>query len=132
MSEQQSLFGEPEKNPGAARHSDPKTSKDAAKSVEATELEAVVLKAIVACGKRGTTTEELRNQLDIPLVSVSPRIAPLTRKGLIKDSGAVRKNFSGRSAIVWIASEFPLIEKKLPKTKKPKRGATDAARQYPD
>jgi hypothetical protein len=89
---------------GAARHTDPPTSKAAAKSVDATDLEGLVInwlrKQPVTVG---ATAEEMAAGLQMPLNTISPRTAPLQRKKLIYDSGEKRKGVSGRSSIVWKA-----------------------------
>jgi hypothetical protein len=95
---QPSLFDNPEI--GRARHSDPPTAKAAAKSVDVADLEGKVLDAL----RRhvdGLTTHQLADYLDIPLVSVSPRMAPLRTKGLVCDSGDTRRIGTGRASIVW-------------------------------
>jgi hypothetical protein len=95
MSQQQTLF--PEKEFGAARRTDPETSKAAAKSVDATDLESQVYGALWT----PRTAHEIAEKLGLPLNTVSPRTAPLQRKGFIKDSGARREGPSGRKSIVW-------------------------------
>jgi len=96
VSDQPSLFPE-EHESGLARRTDPETSKAAAKSVDATELESLVYGALAT----PRTAHELAEVLDLPLNTVSPRTAPLRAKGLIKDSGARREGPSGRKSIVW-------------------------------
>ena len=88
---------------GLARHTDPKTAKAAAKSVDATKLEAMVLEILREKGSM--TSHEIASELgmSMALQSVTPRTAPLKNKGLIRDSGVRRPNESGRKAIVWEA-----------------------------
>ena len=86
------LFGQTEAH---ARASDPETSKDSARKVSRSTLEAVVLGVIRARGP--ITSHEIADYLEVPLVAVSPRIAPLRRKGLVK-GGAIR---DGRTE--WVA-----------------------------
>lgn len=88
-----------------ARATDPETSHAAAASVEPTELELLVLAAL-GVRPRGCTSSELSDFLGIERVSVSPRLAPLARKGLIEASGERRRGPSGRSQIVWKASSI--------------------------
>lgn len=83
----------------AARKSDPQTSHDAAKSVNTTALEAAVYGCLKAHGPK--TSFEIADILRLSLVTVSPRLAPLRDKGLIKDSGVRRIGESGRGRIVW-------------------------------
>ena len=101
MNTQPSLFDVPAV--GAARRADPETSKEAAQSVTATALESLVMRWL---HKRpsGLTTHELAELTGLSLVSVSPRIAPLVRKGFVKDSGERRPGPSGRKSIVWKVS----------------------------
>ncbi|MFL6229319.1 MAG: helix-turn-helix domain-containing protein [Pyrinomonadaceae bacterium] len=87
--------------PGGARRSDPDTSRAAARSVDTQRVEQVVLDAL-KLAPAGLTTEELVDRTGLSLVTVSPRMKPLERKGLVR-RGAKRANSSGRSAIVWLA-----------------------------
>ena len=63
-----------------ARRSDPPTSHDAAARVDATRLEARVLEALA---KYPMTSRECADYLGLDLVTISPRFAPLERKGRI-------------------------------------------------
>lgn len=87
---------------GAARRRDPETSKKAARTVRVGSLMEKVLNAI-RCAPAGMTIEEISVQLDMSIVSVSPRMAPLTRRQFIKSSGHTRKNSSGHEATVYVA-----------------------------
>jgi uncharacterized membrane protein len=100
VSTQPNLFDDA--NRGSARRADPETAKAAAKSIDATDLEQTVLNALRIIGARGATTEELASDLNLPLVTISPRLAPLVRKNLVKDSGRRGTNASGRKAILWV------------------------------
>jgi DNA-binding NarL/FixJ family response regulator len=88
------------------RATDPATSKIAALAVtpRLSNLEARVFDAIAAAGSDGLTTHELADRLDLSLVTVSPRIRPLCRKGKVKNSGRKRTGESGCPAIVWCAT----------------------------
>jgi len=92
-----------------ARRTDPETSHDAAKSVggkTATELEAAVVAALRAFPV-GLTTHELAAELELDYGSVTPRMRPLVRKGLVVDSGERRESqnrFNHRKCIVWRAA----------------------------
>lgn len=97
---QASLFDNPPV--GRSRRNDPQTAKAAAKSVTVADLEVKVLDAL----RRhydGLTTHQLAEYLDASLVSISPRMAPLRKKGLVFDSGERRKGSSGVKSIVWKA-----------------------------
>lgn len=86
---------------GAARHTDPSTSFDAANSVNVAELEQKVWACLASEG--AATTEELTDRLSpLSLVTISPRMAPLRRKGLVRGIGK-KRNRSGRAAIIWEA-----------------------------
>ena len=85
---------------GAHRKDDPETSKEAAK-LDVTELESRVYGLLRF---KPSTTEEIAFSLNKALQSITPRIAPLRRKGFIFDSGVRRKGASGRSRIVWAAA----------------------------
>lgn len=93
--------------PGAHRYDDPDTSVEAAESVDATRLEAKVLDAIQGQRERGATTREVSEITGMDWGSVTPRCAPLTRKGHIYDSGERRPGPSGRKGIVWKAKVLP-------------------------
>src|SRR5258708_7528464 len=87
----------------AARRTDPETSVEAAKSLlngQATEMEQIVLSALRG-NPEGLTTHEMSDLTGVQLVSISPRIKPLLRKGLIRDSFERRTGISGRKSIVW-------------------------------
>lgn len=96
MSEQNSLFSHVPI--GSYRKHDPETSKAAARSTDATLLELAVLHGLA---QRSMSSHELAEALGMELVSVSPRLAPLVRKGKVRDSGQRRKGPSGRNSIVW-------------------------------
>lgn len=84
-----------------ARSTDPETAHDAANQTRgsnAARLSGLVLTALAARGP--STSEELASYLGESLVSVSPRLRPLARKGLVVEDGK-RKTASGSSAIVW-------------------------------
>jgi predicted transcriptional regulator len=85
-----------------ARVSDPSTSHAAANSMRgqsATELELLVLNKLRRMGD--ATSEEVADSIGISLQSISPRFAPLARKGLIEKTGETREGSSGRNRQVW-------------------------------
>jgi len=88
---------------GASRSTDPMTSKKAAESVDATKLEKMVLEAVKRSGEKGMTCEEVADKIEMEVVSVSPRFAPLKRKGLIYRTDLRRAGKSGRGRIIWKA-----------------------------
>lgn len=104
MSDQGELFRhEPYEMP-RVRNSDPETSHEAVHSMKkdsVQKLDAVILKTIRDAAD-GLTSHELAERMRKELVSVSPRLRPLTRMGFVKDSGERRRHpHSGRRAIVW-------------------------------
>lgn len=92
------LFNGP--SPGAYRGPDPDTSVEAAYSVDATRLEALVVEALRR-HPGGLTSHEMADELQLSLVTVSPRFAPLVRKKKVIDSGEKRAGGNGRRSIVW-------------------------------
>jgi hypothetical protein len=88
---------EPNPNPGGARNSDPDTSYAAAQSVDATELERIVYNVIKSFPNGCTSDEVMKSLYHYGVQTVSPRYAPLLRKGFIVDTGERRMARSGRS-----------------------------------
>ena len=79
------------------RKEDPDTSKDAAEKVDTTRLEQLVYEAI-AKHPNGCTSEEVMEHFpNHGIQTISPRYAPLIRKGFIEDTGERRKAKNGRS-----------------------------------
>jgi len=89
---------------GAARHTDPETSKVAAAQVNAGDLELAFLRCLYKNGNK--TAEEVTNITGIPIDSITPRTAPLQRKQLILPSGEKRPGASGAKRIVWTLTEL--------------------------
>jgi hypothetical protein len=82
--------------PGLARHTDPDTSHESAASINASRIEMIVLEEFKGAAK-GLTADELAKRLPgLPLNTITPRIAPLVRKGYLMPTGR-RKASSGRS-----------------------------------
>ena len=70
-------------------------------------LQKLVRDTLATHGAGGLTPEEAAAALGLDRVSVQPRFAELTAKGVAADSGARRKNpSSGKRAVVWVLSEF--------------------------
>ena len=89
-----------------ARTTDPGTSHAAAQSMqgsEASRTERLVLQALIL-QPEGLTTHEMVPLIHMPYESVTPRIAPLVRQGLVVDSGIRRTGRSRRKCIVWRAT----------------------------
>jgi hypothetical protein len=85
-----------------ARRTDPDTSKAAAASVKISQLEDLVLEELFKHAG-GLTTRQIAANLKRDLVSISPRMKPLTIKRAIKDSGLRVRGAAGRMQIVWTA-----------------------------
>lgn len=105
------LFNKPS---AFARHTDPETSHDAARSFEGVvaEAELLVLRVTVQRNELGATWDEVDDALGGALAksSISPRWRPLTDKGLIEcrcdehGKPVKRVGVSGRSQLVHYAT----------------------------
>ena len=79
------------------RKDDPETSMDAAEKVDSTTLERQVYE-VIAKHPDGCIAEEVMSHFpNHGIQTISPRFAPLLRKGLIEDTGKRRKAFTGHS-----------------------------------
>ena len=88
--------------PGMARVTDPDTSKKAAATVDSAALEALVVDAL-----RSNPDASIQDVVELTgerYRSISPRFAPLRRKGLICVSGKKRAAQTGRTVQTWRAS----------------------------
>ena len=110
--------------PAMARTHDPKTSWEAAESVDTNRLEKLVLDLIKRHGQEGAIHDEVykmyiddakkfashHNDFN-PYTdmhkegSITPRYATLERKGLITRNGDTRKGSAGRSQLVMYATK---------------------------
>lgn len=88
---------------GAARRSDPETSKAAARQTNATHLSALVL-TVLQLSIAPMTAAEVADALDLDLQSVTPRFKPLARAGLIEVAGT-KLNSNKRSVQTWRIKE---------------------------
>jgi hypothetical protein len=89
-----------------ARATDPDTSHLSAAFVRkelANRLEQIVLTALRE-HPNGLTNHGLVRVTGIDWNTITPRIAPLVRKGLVFDSGKRREGPTARSCIVWRAT----------------------------
>jgi hypothetical protein len=91
---------------GGVRNTDPWTSHVAASSIDASKLESMVYQVIYRYGKVGCISDQVRDDLNMDNNSITPRFAPLTRKGLIIDTGYARIAQSRRPQTVWVAKDF--------------------------
>lgn len=86
-----------EAQPAFARASDPDTSHEAAETVDTTRLEALVYE-VICKHKNGCISDDVERELAyLRSHSITPRFAPLIRKGFIVDTGERRIAASGRS-----------------------------------
>lgn len=90
--------------PGSARNTDPDTSHEAAESIDTTELERIVYDVIKMFPNGCIGDDVVRMLPQYGVQTVSPRYAPLIRKGWVIDTGERRKARSGRSQRVMIAA----------------------------
>jgi hypothetical protein len=95
--QQDHLSSEPNLNPGLARDTDPETSHEAAESIDTTELEHIVYEVIKQFPNGCIGDDVVKMLPQYGIQTISPRYAPLIRKGWIVDTGEKRKARSGRS-----------------------------------
>lgn len=85
--------------PDTPGHQPPDTSREAAPTAsEAKRLRNRVLDYLKHNGPK--TADECADALNLSVLSVKPRLTELKRKGHIADTGARRKNASGKNAAV--------------------------------
>lgn len=88
-----------------ARHSDPKTSHDAAASIrEVSRTQAAILQALLTPATDVEIIERYRRITGAPAASESgirSRRAELVTRGAVRDSGRRAILESGRKAIIW-------------------------------
>lgn len=83
------------------RRTDPATSRDAARSVHANELEKTVEQWMLKQGTRGGNSLEMAEATGLDRVSLSPRFKPLEKAGTLIRTTERR----GRSQ-VWVHKSF--------------------------
>jgi|SRR5262245_22068771 len=96
---QAGFFDEDGKYPEAAGWKAPGPSREAAKTVDAATIRGQVLTWLRAHGE--ATADEAAAALGYTPFTMRPRLTELKALGLIADSGARRRNQSGRRATVW-------------------------------
>lgn len=89
--------------PGGARRTDPETSHEAADSIDTTELERIVYDTIKMFPNGCIGDDVVKMLPQFGIQTISPRYAPLIRKGWVVDTGEKRKARSGRSQRVMKA-----------------------------
>ena len=93
---QQLSSNEPNPNPGLARNTDPETSHDAAESIDTTALEQIVYNVIKQFPNGCIGDDVVKMLPQFGIQTISPRYAPLIRKGWVIDTGEKRQARSGR------------------------------------
>ena len=93
------LFQYPHHPGHKARDTAAKAAADAAET--APQLRARCLAVLER--SNGLTADEVAGRLGLSILSVRPRLSELARLGKARDSGARRRNVSGKRAIVWAA-----------------------------
>lgn len=90
--------------PGGVRNTDPDTSFGAADSIDTTVLERIVYDTIKQFPNGCIGDDVVRMLPQFGVQTISPRYAPLIRKGWVIDTGERRKARSGRSQRVMMAA----------------------------
>jgi hypothetical protein len=80
-----------------ARKENPDTSKDAAERVDSTKLEQLVYEVIAKYPNGCIADDVMTHFPNHGIQTISPRYAPLIRKGFIEDTGERRKSSTGRT-----------------------------------
>ncbi len=88
-----------------SRISDPETSKEAGRAVNATHRELEVMKALARLGEDSSEGiadwfNEKYGRMEVSS-NVSPRIRPLIRKGLVEDTGQTKTSRQERENAIW-------------------------------
>ena len=79
-----------------ARSTDPDTSQEAAEKIDAARLEQMVYEVICRYPEGCTSDQVMRHFPNHGVQTISPRFAPLIRKGFIYDTGERREGSLGR------------------------------------
>jgi hypothetical protein len=92
---------------GAARNTDPETSREAADSLKTSHLQEIIL-TVLGRARAGLTTHEIAAACGIGYQTITPRMKALCSKALVYDTG-LRRTWEGgpgspattRKSIVW-------------------------------
>jgi hypothetical protein len=88
-----------------ARKSDPFTSHEAAEKITPRlgTIDDAIYKALLEVGESGATSDEIVEMTGIKYRSVTPRLKPMMRKGLVVGGSETRVGESGHKNLVWKA-----------------------------
>jgi hypothetical protein len=89
-----------------ARRTDPDTSKKAAEKVDSATLERMVYEVIARFPKGCISDDVIRALPNYGVQTLSPRYAPLIKKGFIVDTGERRVGKAGKQQRVMKAIKF--------------------------
>jgi hypothetical protein len=89
---------------GAFRWDDPDTSKKAARSIKVGRIMRLILRYIEP-QREPRNGWEMSKALDLPTITVVPRLAPMRRNGLIKVMGT-RPGPSNRGQVAYVITEM--------------------------
>jgi hypothetical protein len=86
------------------RIGDPATSRDAAAKIDVTRLRGMIIQVLRGVGLRGLTGIEIARATDIHPWSITPRLRPMVRDGLVETYGkrpCVNSEGNMREMLVW-------------------------------
>lgn len=88
--------------PAYARRTDPETSKEAAESMTDDRLTGLQMKALTALGSAGGSAinDEIVAHSDEDWNTITPRMAPLERKGMVERNGK-RPGSKTKQQTIW-------------------------------
>ncbi len=88
-----------------ARKTDPFTSHESAKKItpRVGTIDDAIYKALLEVGPHGATSDEIVEMTGLKYRSVTPRLKPMTRKGLVTGGKETRVGESGHKNLVWKA-----------------------------
>ena len=88
-----------------ARKTDPVTSHEAAEKItpHLGTIDDAIYKALLEVGPHGATSDEIVEMTGLKYRSVTPRLKPMTRKGLVTGGKETRVGESGHKNLVWKA-----------------------------
>ena len=94
-----------------ARKTDPDTSRAAAATARVRQHKQIALRAIKENGPM--TSEEVASTTNLTYAQAWRRLSDLKNEGKVYDTGARRKNHSGRYAVVWAVKNDQIVQQLL-------------------